>query len=143
MPEPSELSSSVTKAPTPRNGRRSRPIIQAESGFFAVDAPIYDGDVVLIDDPRGGTDRRLVAKVKIHDYGPFDMRHTEVEWGRAPNPRAAPVRRLGIENLHPEVAMAASDLFVDGHYSQAIFERSRRWSSGCGRRATGVNPAGI
>ena len=32
------------------------------------------------------------------------------------------VRRLGIENLHPEVVTVASDLFVNGHYAQAIFE---------------------
>jgi uncharacterized protein (TIGR02391 family) len=32
------------------------------------------------------------------------------------------VRRLGIENLHPEVVTVASDLFVNGHYTQAIFE---------------------
>lgn len=96
--------------------------IQADSGFFAVETPIYDGDVVLISDPRGGTDRRLAAKVKVNDYGPSRMQHTEVEWGRAPAPRAAPVRRLGLENLHPEIITAASDLFVDGHFSQAVFE---------------------
>lgn len=96
--------------------------IQADKGLFGVDTPIYDGDVVVIPDPRSGTDRRLVAKVKVHDYGPSHMQHTEVEWGRAPAPRAAPVRRLGIENLHAEVITVASDLFVDGHYSQAVFE---------------------
>ena len=96
--------------------------IQADSGFFAVETPIYDGDVVLISDPRGGTDRRLAARVKVNDYGRPRMQHTRVEWGRAPAPRAAPVRRLGIRNLHPEVITAASDLFVDGHHSQAVFE---------------------
>lgn len=96
--------------------------IQAGSGFFAIETPIYEGDVVLIPDPRGGTDRRLAAKVKVNDYGSRSMHHTQVEWARAPAPRAAPVRRLGIENLHPEVIAAASDLFVDGDYSQAVFE---------------------
>ena len=96
--------------------------IQAGSGFFAVDTPIYAGDVVLMPDPRGGTDRRLVAKVNVHNYGSPNMRHTEVEWGDAPAVRSAPVRRLAIENLHAEVVSAASDLFVDGHYSQAVFE---------------------
>ena len=43
--------------------------------------------------------------------------------------RVADVRRLGIEGLHPAVIAAASDLFTDGHYSQAIFvsRHSRRW----------------
>lgn len=96
--------------------------IQPKSGFFDMETPIYEGDLVLIPDPRGGTDRRVAASVEIHDYGPKMMRHTQVTWGRAPAPRAAPVRRLGIENLHPDVVNAASDLFVDGHYSQAVFE---------------------
>jgi len=96
--------------------------IQAESGFFAVETPIYEGDVVLIPDRRGGSDRRLAAKVKVNDYGSSRMQHTQVEWGRALAPRVVPVRRLGIEHLHPEVISAASDLFVDGHYSQAVFE---------------------
>jgi uncharacterized protein (TIGR02391 family) len=96
--------------------------IQADTGIFAVNTPIYDGDVVLVPDARGGTDRRHVAKVSVIDYGPSRMHHTKVAWGRAPTPRAAPVRRLGVENLHSEVIGAASDLFVDGHYSQAVFE---------------------
>ena len=96
--------------------------IQADSGFFAVETPIYDGDVVLMPDPWGGTDRRIAAKVKVNNYGASNLQHTEVEWGRAPAPRAAPVRRLGIENMHPAVIAAASDMFVDGHHSQAVFE---------------------
>jgi uncharacterized protein (TIGR02391 family) len=96
--------------------------IQADSGFFAVATPIYEGDVVLIPDPRGGTDRRLAVKVAVNDFGASDLQHTEVRWGQAPIPRVAAVRRLGIENLHPQVLSAANDLYVDGHYSPAIFE---------------------
>jgi uncharacterized protein (TIGR02391 family) len=100
-------------------------LIQAETGYFAVDAPIDEGDVVLVANPRGGTARKLAAKVLVDEAPPrmsSDMSHTEVVWGSAPAPRAAPVRRLAIENLHPGVIAAASDLFVDGHYSQAVFE---------------------
>ncbi|HMJ77452.1 MAG TPA: TIGR02391 family protein [Iamia sp.] len=32
------------------------------------------------------------------------------------------MRRIALERLHPEVIAAASDLFVDEHYSQAVFE---------------------
>jgi hypothetical protein len=32
-----------------------------------------------------------------------------------------PVRRLAIENLHPDVISAATGLFIDGHYSEAVF----------------------
>lgn len=98
-------------------------VIQPEIGFFPVDAPIYEGDVVEFPDPRGGTARKSAAVVKVYDFGPRPMRHTEVEWGPPPAaPRSAAVRRLGIEGLHPEVTTAASDLFTDGHYSSAIFE---------------------
>jgi uncharacterized protein (TIGR02391 family) len=97
--------------------------VQAKSGFFAVDTPIYAGDVVLTPDPRGGVDRRLAARVDVNDNGPSDMHHTEVHWGHAaPPPRVAVVRRLRLENLHPDVVVASSDLFLDGHYSQAVFE---------------------
>jgi uncharacterized protein (TIGR02391 family) len=97
-------------------------LVQPEVGFFAIDTPIYEGDVVEIPDPRGGTDRRFAATVKVHDIGSNSMRHIEVLWGKAPASRVADVRRLGIEGLHPTVIAAASDLFTDGHYSQAIFE---------------------
>ena len=96
--------------------------IQAESGFFAIDTSIYEGDVMEIPDPHGGISRRFVTTVDVHDVGPESMRHIEVGWGKAPAARVADVRRLGIEGLHPAVIAAASDLFTDGHYSQAIFE---------------------
>lgn len=100
--------------------------IQPDSGFFPVDAPIYEGDVVEFDDPRGGITRRSVRAVKVYDVGSRSMHHIHVEWGATPHPvRIAAVRRLGIEALHPEVVAAASDLFTDGHYAQAVFEATK------------------
>lgn len=96
--------------------------VQPKKGFFAVDTPIYEGDVVVVPDPRGGVDRRIAKLVEVFDHGPKNMQNTEVTWGKAPPSRTAPVRRLALEKLHPEVIAAASDLFVDGHYSQAVFE---------------------
>lgn len=96
--------------------------IQPEAGFFAVETPVYEGDVVEIPDPRGGTDRRSVAAVKVNDFGSESMRHIEAVWGKPPAVRGADVQRLGIEGLHQAVIEAASALFADGHFSQAIFE---------------------
>jgi uncharacterized protein (TIGR02391 family) len=96
--------------------------IQANAGFFPVDAPIYEGDIVEFADARGGVTRKIADSVKVHDVGPAMMHHIEVEWSNAPRVRTAAMRRLGIEGLHPAVVSASSDLFVDGHYSQAIFE---------------------
>lgn len=115
--------------------------IQPDSGFFPVDAPIYEGDVIVIPDARGGTDRRLAARVKVHDSAPASVRHTQVEWGRSRAPRVAPVRRLGIKDLHPEVRAAASDMFVDGHYSQAVFEALKALE-GRVRRQSGLDGSG-
>ncbi len=97
--------------------------IQHETGFFPVETPIYEGDIVEFPDPRGGTTRKTVAAVKVYDVGSPSLQHTEVEWGDAPAAaRTAAVRRIGIEGLHPEVTGVASDLFTDGHYSQSVFE---------------------
>lgn len=99
--------------------------IQPGAGFFNVDAPIFEGDIVEVADPRrgsGGVERRMAKEVKVHSNGPASMQHTEVIWGKAPTPRVPPVRRLTFENLHPAVQAAAGDLFADGHYEQSVSE---------------------
>lgn len=91
--------------------------IQASTGFFAVDTPIFEGDTVEVSDPRRGPDgreRRIAKTVKVND-SQNELAHIAVTWGKAPLPRVAPVRRLTFENLHPQVQAAASDLFGDGH----------------------------
>jgi uncharacterized protein (TIGR02391 family) len=114
--------------------------VQADSGYFPVDAPIYEGDIVEFPDPRGGYARKIVANVKVNDVG-LGLDHLEVKWGTAPPPRQAVIRRLGIERLHPEVIAAASELFTDGHYSQAVFEAlkalDRRVSTQSGIQSSG------
>lgn len=97
-------------------------MIQAESGFFDVETPVYEGDVVEFPDPRGGTDRKLAAEVHVNDFGSATLRHTQVKWGKAPALRAAPVRRLRLEGLHPTVVDVSSNLFADGHYASAVSE---------------------
>lgn len=96
--------------------------VQPKSGFFGIDTPVYEGDVVEFEDPRGGTTRVVAADVQVFDVGPAQMRHIQVTWGKSPAPRVAVLRRLGLEGLHDEVLGAASDLYTDGHYSQAVFE---------------------
>jgi uncharacterized protein (TIGR02391 family) len=98
--------------------------IQGEKGFFDVDTPIFEGDLVEVADPRRpeGVERRLAAKVKLNNFGPADMQHITVTWGNAPMPRTAPIRRLTFENLHPQVQSAAGDFFADGHYEAAVSE---------------------
>lgn len=96
--------------------------IQPQAGVFEVETPIYVGDVVEMDDPRGGRERRLAREVNVAANAPSGMAHTQVKWGRAAPPWVATVRRLGLEHLHPRVLAAASDLFTDGHYGSAVGE---------------------
>lgn len=99
--------------------------IQAKTGFFAVDTPIYEGDVVEFPDPRGGTARKVAAAVDVNNpTGPSfrGMEHIHVTWGAAPPSRIAAVRRLSIENLHEDIIGSSSELFADGHYEAAVSE---------------------
>jgi len=96
--------------------------IQARKGFFAVDAPIHDGDIIEAPDPRGGSRQLLAETVDIFNVGSSHVRHMEVTWGRPGPIKLAPVRRLEIENLHSGIVAASSELFVDGHNDQAVFE---------------------
>ena len=105
--------------------REVEALIQAESGLFEVDTPIFEGDLVEVPDPRRGPDgveRRLARTVKVNNMGPTTMRHIEVKWGAAPAPRVAAIRRLTFENLHPAVQEAAGALYADGHYESAVSE---------------------
>ncbi|WP_448060597.1 TIGR02391 family protein [Cellulomonas hominis] len=99
--------------------------IQAKTAFFAVDTPIYEGDIVEFPDPRGGLARKVAAGVDVNNpTGPSfrGMEHIHVTWGAGPPSRVAPVRRLSVENLHPTVIHSSSDLFADGHFEAAVSE---------------------
>lgn len=99
--------------------------VQPDSAVVSVDTPIYEGDIVEINDPRGGVQRKLVKEVRINNPkgAAFQhLRHTEVILAKAPQPRIAPVRRLTFENLHPRVIESAGALFADGHFSKSVTE---------------------
>lgn len=99
--------------------------IQAKAAFFAVDTPIYEGDLVEYPDPRGGLARKVAASVDVNNPAGASFRgmeHIHVTWGAAPPARVASVRRLSVENLHTEVIHSSSDLFADGHYEAAVSE---------------------
>lgn len=97
-------------------------MIQASAGYFDIKTPVYEGDIVEVPDPRGGTDRRLAQRVDVNDYGSRAVQHTKVTWGKAPAPRVAPVRRLSIDRMHQEVVTSSGNLFADGHYYSAVAE---------------------
>lgn len=122
--------------------------LQAASGFFAIETPVYEGDIVDVPDPRGGTERYVATEVKINRAPARapGQGFTEVVWGKAPAPRVAPIRRLTIENLHPIVMRSAGSLFADGHFESAVAEAFKsielRVRDLTGSKASGVKLMG-
>lgn len=78
--------------PTERR-TNTRGIIQADSGIFDLDTLVYEGDVVELDDPRGGKREHYVKAVKISDANGAaafaGMSHITAVWGTRPAPRSA------------------------------------------------------
>lgn len=95
----------------------SRVLAQADAGFFDLDTPIYEGDVVEMDDPRGGTRRLHVTKVDLNDVrgsGAFHgMSYIEAHWtDGAPRPSAAPTTttyNAPVVHVHGDHAQLAWD----------------------------------
>jgi hypothetical protein len=67
--------------------------VQATHAFFEVDAPVYEGDELLLPDPRGGTRTVYVTKVEINKAGggmSSSLSHIDATFSdRAPRPRAS------------------------------------------------------
>ena len=62
-------------------------LIQDGSGFFEMETPIHEGDIVEVPDPRkgpDGTERRLAKQLKVNSFGQPGMRLIQVKWGPAP-----------------------------------------------------------
>lgn len=115
--------------------------VQPKMGFFAASTPVFEGDVIEVPDPRGGTMSYRVASVEIYDGGP--LAHMETLWGSAPPARPpSPVRRVGPEGLHPAIQVAASSLYADGHLRQAVFEALKAIESRV-RAATGIDASAL
>jgi len=57
--------------------------VQPKKGFFELNAPVYEGDIVELPDPRGGVRQLYVAEVNIVGQG-SELGHIEVSWGKPP-----------------------------------------------------------
>lgn len=68
----------------------ARAIIQSKSGIFDVDTPIYEGDIVELDDPRGGVRHLKVDELRISDTRGgtafSGMSHITAKWSDAKRP---------------------------------------------------------
>ena len=60
-----------------------RGVIHAKQGSFDVDAQVFDGDWVIVPDPRGGSRDLYVSSVDIFDHG-SQLDHLSANWGTPP-----------------------------------------------------------
>lgn len=66
-------------------------LIQSKTVDFNVDTPVYEGDQLEWDDPRGGRQRVYAAKVKVFDAGSSSMRHISIEHSEEPPAPKRPI----------------------------------------------------
>lgn len=91
--------------------------IQPELGFFEVDAHIHEDDIVIVEDPRGGTRELVAGRVDILNQGSARMHHIEVHWAsRPPSPEASQTQ-ITINGHHTTFAMNTQG---DVHQSSTI-----------------------
>ncbi|MGO1735624.1 MAG: hypothetical protein ACTHZ9_04785 [Leucobacter sp.] len=65
-------------------------LVQPKSVDFNVDTPIYVGDQLTWDDPRGGQQHVYATHVDVLDAGSRNMRHISVKWAKTPPVPASP-----------------------------------------------------
>ncbi|ROR33202.1 hypothetical protein EDF63_1607 [Curtobacterium sp. JUb34] len=89
-----------------------RGLIQAKKGSFDVDAQVFEGDWVVVPDPRGGSRELYVSSVEIFDHG-SQLDHLSAIWGKAP---ANATRRESAQS-----ALHAPVINVYGDHAQVAF----------------------
>lgn len=57
-------------------------LVQTDSVDFNVDTPIYEGDLLEWDDPRGAKMRVYASGVEVFDAGSKNLRHISVKWAK-------------------------------------------------------------
>lgn len=87
-------------------------MVQPESIFFQVNVPIYSGDRMEWDDPRGSRESAYATEVHVRDQGSSNLRHIEVEYAAAPPTPAVPPSHGGhvivVNGSHVNIAVDGS-----------------------------------
>lgn len=91
--------------------------IQPELGFFEVDAPIHEDDIVIVEDPRGGTRELVAGRVDIFNQGSARMHHIEVHWASRPPTPETSQAQISINGHHATIAL---NTHGDVHQSSTI-----------------------
>lgn len=88
-------------------------LVQPDSADFNVDTPIYEGDQLEWDDPRGGRRRVYASHVEVLDAGSRRMRHISVKWSNTPpalNPPPGNGHVIVINGSNVNVALDGSTI---------------------------------
>lgn len=110
----------------------SRAQLQANSGFFDVDTPIYEGDYVEAADPRGGTREFYAQKVDVNGGNgspTFEaLSHIQAHWGQPPStPRPTSPSSVTyngpVVQIHGDHAAVAFDQGTVNQSSQQVDDR--------------------
>lgn len=88
-------------------------LVQADSVDFNVDTPIYEGDLLEWDDPRGGQKRVRASEVQVFDAGSMNLRHISVKWANgahAPTPSTNPGHTIVVNGNNVNIAFEGSTI---------------------------------
>jgi hypothetical protein len=88
-------------------------LVQPKSIDFEVDVPVYEGDHLQWEDPRGGTRSTFATDVEVFDAGSRSLRHISVKYGaKAATPRspASSGHVIVINGNHVNVALEGSTI---------------------------------
>jgi hypothetical protein len=88
-----------------------RGLINPKYGSFDVDAQVFDGDLVIVPDPRGGERELYVKSVEVFEHG-STLDHLQAVWGVAPTKRAT---------RHGPAVSGAPVINVYGNHAQVAF----------------------
>ncbi|MET0886124.1 MAG: hypothetical protein ABWX92_06700 [Mycetocola sp.] len=93
--------------------------VQGAKAFFDIDAPVYDGDIMEVPDPRGGTRTLYITAVKINQAGggtPSHMSHIVASFSERP-PRSQ--ERSGSQIIH------GNAIIVSGSHVNVALDNAR------------------
>jgi uncharacterized protein (TIGR02391 family) len=115
--------------------------LQSDKATFAIGVDIEEGD--LVEQPvAGGKVKTYRATNVTHHKAPARAARITVQIEPVSTKAAVAPRRVQIANMHPEVSNAAGTLFVDGHYSRAVFAAFQALDHRV-QQETGINDSGV
>jgi uncharacterized protein (TIGR02391 family) len=113
----------VRQGPQGETRTRVSGSIQTDKAIFPIDTDIEEGDRIEKSLPNGKTKTYRATRVTYNNPRgtPQHMHHVSVQIEPFATRQVTATRRVELSGLHPDISAAAGALFVDGHYSRAVF----------------------